>query len=55
MKKVLFSIMIFAAGALAAQDQFQKEAVRNLEFTKGRIAQLADAMPDDKFAWSPAR
>lgn len=47
-------MMILAVGIAAAQDQFQKEAIGNLDFTKGRIAQLADAMPDDKFEWSPS-
>jgi uncharacterized damage-inducible protein DinB len=54
MKRTLCALMILATTVVMAQDQFQKEAVGNLEFTKGRISQLANAMPDDKYSWAPA-
>lgn len=53
MKKVLFSLFIGFAVIASGQDQFQQEAVGFLTFTKGKIDQLAGAMPDDKFSWSP--
>ena len=53
MKKFLFSLCLGAALISTAQTQFQQEAVGFMSFTKGRIAQLAEAMPDDKITWSP--
>ncbi|MTI21428.1 DinB family protein [Fulvivirga sp. RKSG066] len=55
MKKTIVTLALVLVGsALIAQDQFKNEAINNMSYTKGRIAQLAEAMPDDKFAWSPA-
>lgn len=54
MKKILFSLCISAALISTAQTQFQQEAVGFMAFTKGRIAQLAEAMPDDKYSWAPS-
>ena len=54
MKKIAIVLTILVCGTAVAQDQFKNEAVANMDFTKGRIAQLADAMPDDKFGWSPS-
>ncbi|MEP0987883.1 DinB family protein [Ekhidna sp.] len=54
MKKVLFVFTLLISCALIAQDQFKNEVIGNMTFTKGRIVQLADAMPDDKFGWAPA-
>ena len=54
MKKILFLLFVGAAVMASAQSQFQQEAVGYMNFTKGRIAQLAEAMPDDKFDWRPA-
>ncbi len=55
MKKLLLvALLIGAVVTVQAQDQFQKEAMGTMTFTKGRIEQLANAMPDDKFSWSPS-
>ena len=54
MKKLLLLIMILGVGSVSAQDQFQNEVIGMMTFTKGRIAQLADAMPEEKYSWSPA-
>ena len=53
MKKILFLLLLGAVTVVSAQTQAQQEAVGFMSFTKGRIAQLAEAMPDDKFNWSP--
>ena len=54
MKKILFSLLVGAAVIASAQTQFQQESVGFLTFTKGKISQLAEAMPDDKYSWSPS-
>jgi len=53
MKKILFSLFVGAAVMASAQTQFQQEAVGYMAFTNHRIVQLAKAMPDDNFDWSP--
>ena len=54
MKKLVLVLMILTGGIAAAQDQFKNEVIGMMTFTKGRIAQLADAMPEDKYSWNPA-
>ncbi len=54
MKKILFSLLMGVLVTATAQTQFQQEVVGYMSFSKGRIAQLAQAMPDEKFDWSPA-
>ena len=53
MKKILFSLFVGAAIVASAQTQFQQESVGFMTFTKGKIVQLANAMPDDLYGWSP--
>jgi len=52
MKKLLLTLFIGAAVTVSAQNQFQNEAVGMITYTKGKIDQLADAMPEDKMSWS---
>ncbi len=54
MKNILFFLFVCVAAIASAQTQFQQEAVGYMAFSKGRITQLAEAMPDDKFDWRPA-
>ena len=55
---VLFAIVIFISASLvrASGDQpvFVTEFIGQMDFVKGRLMQLADAMPEDKYNWSPA-
>ncbi len=54
---ILFAIVIFISTSLvkASGDQpvFVTEYIGQMDFVKGRLMQLADAMPDDKYNWSP--
>ena len=54
MKKIFASLFFIVSVSVLAQDQFQKEAIGFLTFTKGKIDQLANAVPDDKYSWSPS-
>ena len=54
MKKIFVLLFMAVSVSSSAQDEFQKEAIGFLTFTKGKIDQLANAMPDDKYGWSPA-
>jgi uncharacterized damage-inducible protein DinB len=53
MKKVVFIIALFVSASVAAQGQFQNESAGMLTQTAGKIMQLADAVPADKYDWSP--
>lgn len=49
---VLFSILLFTSSSFA-EPVLVKEFIGQLEFVKGRIMQLAEAMPEDKYTWRP--
>lgn len=55
---VLCAIVIFISTNLvrATGDQpvFVTEFIGQMDFVKGRLMQLAEAMPEDKYTWSPA-
>ncbi|MCK5104245.1 MAG: DinB family protein [Cyclobacteriaceae bacterium] len=53
MKKVFFIIALFVSASVAAQGQFQNESAGMITQTAGKIMQLADAVPADKYNWSP--
>lgn len=53
MKQVLTIIALFACTSIFAQDQIQTETTNIIGFTSGRIMQLAEAIPADKYSWSP--
>lgn len=40
--------------ALAQEDGFKKDIAQYLAFNKGRILELAEAIPADKYDWRPA-
>jgi uncharacterized damage-inducible protein DinB len=44
---LLFSLQAFCQG------QFQKESSGSLTFVSGQVMQLAQAIPADKYSWSP--
>lgn len=53
MKKLLLALALFACAPVFAQDQFQTETTNMIQFAAGRAAQLAEAIPADKYDWSP--
>lgn len=44
---LLFSVNVFGQG------QLQKETAGNLTYTSGKVMQLAEAIPAEKYSWSP--
>ena len=53
MKKLLtIALLLFSVQAFC-QGQFQKETSGSISFTSGRVMQLAEAIPADKYSWSP--
>ena len=53
MKKVLTICALFVSATLSAQNQFQTETTNQINFAAGKVLQLAEAIPADKFSWSP--
>ncbi len=54
MKKILTIAALFLISLPAfCQGQFQKESAGSLAFVSGHVMQLAQAIPADKYAWSP--
>ena len=53
MKQLLTILAICSGSTLFAQNQVQTETTNMINFAAGRIAQLAEAMPADKFSWTP--
>lgn len=54
MKKQLTLCMLFVSTMSFAQNQVQTETTNMISFAAGRIMQLAEAIPEDKYDWSPA-
>ncbi len=52
--KTLFTIaaLLFSVQAFC-QGQFQKETAGSIGYTSGHVMQLAQAIPADKYSWSP--
>jgi len=50
---VLSAILFFTTVSFAEQPVFVKEFLGQVDFVKGRLTQLAEAMPDDKYSWTP--
>lgn len=53
MKKILFICTLFVSASTFAQKQFQNESAGMLSKTAEKIMQLAEAVPADKYDWSP--
>lgn len=55
LKKVLFfsSVLLFTTISFAEQPVFVKEFLGQIDFVKGRLMKLAEAMPEDKYSWTP--
>lgn len=58
--KMIFLSVLFCAGLLSAKtpddmgSTFIKEMIGQLDFVEGRLLQLEDAVPQEKFTWRPA-
>lgn len=53
MKRLLtIAVLLFSVQAFC-QGQFQKETTGSLGYVSGHVMQLAQAIPADKYAWSP--
>ena len=50
---VLSAILFFTTVSFAEQPVFVKEFLGQVDFVKGRLMQLAEAMPEDKYSWTP--
>ena len=55
LKKVLLfsTVLLITKTSFAEQPVFVKEFLGQVDFVKGRLMQLAEAMPEDKFSWTP--
>jgi uncharacterized damage-inducible protein DinB len=49
---VVVAALLLSMSAFS-QGQFQKESAGSLTFVSGQVMQLAQAIPADKFSWSP--
>jgi len=53
MKKLLtIAVLLFSVQAFS-QGQFQKEVVGTLSYASGQVMQLAQAIPAEKYSWTP--
>lgn len=53
MKLTLIIASLLLSVTAFSQGQFQKETAGSLTFVSGQVMQLAQAIPADKFSWSP--
>src|SRR6187549_3280067 len=53
MKKLLTLAALLISLQAFCQGQFQKESAGSLAYVSGQVSQLAQAIPADKYAWSP--
>jgi len=54
--KKIFSVgavLLFTTMSFAEQPIFVQEFLGQIDFVKGRLMQLAEAMPEDKYSWKP--
>ena len=54
--KKIFSVgavLLFTTMSFAEQPVFVKEFLGQVDFVKGRLMQLAEAMPEDNYSWTP--
>jgi len=53
MKKILTLAALLIAFHAFSQGQFQRETAGSIEFVSGHVMQLTQAIPADKYSWSP--
>lgn len=55
MKKLLIVAMLLCSTQAFCQGQFQKETSGSLGYVSGHVMQLAQAIPADKYSWTPEK
>ncbi|MCL4278353.1 MAG: hypothetical protein KJZ60_01495, partial [Ignavibacteriaceae bacterium] len=50
---LLSAVLFVTSAGLAEQPIFVKEFLGQADFVKSRLLQLAEAMPEDKYNWTP--
>lgn len=55
LKKVLSAgaVLLFTTISFAEQPIFVQEFMGQIDFVKGRLTQLAEAMPEESYSWTP--
>ena len=53
MKKVLTICALFVSATVFSQNLVQTETTNQISFVAGRIMQLAEAIPEEKYSWTP--
>lgn len=53
MKQLITILAFFITSSIFAQNQVQTETTNMINFAAGRVLQLAEAIPADKYNWSP--
>jgi uncharacterized damage-inducible protein DinB len=53
MKNLLAIVVLFVSAEAFCQGQFQKESAGSLTFVSGHVMQLAQAIPAEKYAYTP--
>ena len=53
MKKLLMICGLFVSTFAFSQNQFQTETTKQINFAAGRVLELADAIPEGKYSWTP--
>ncbi len=53
MKNLITLFAILVSGSAFCQGQLQNEVAGFLTFTSGKVMQLADAIPAEKYSWAP--
>lgn len=53
MKQLLTIFALFASVSAFSQNQVQSETTNQISFAADKIMQLADAIPEEKYNWSP--
>lgn len=53
MKRLLTIFALFVSTSIFAQNQVQNETANQINYAAGKVMQLAEAIPADKYSWSP--
>ena len=53
MKQLITILAFFVTSSIFAQNQVQTETTNMINFAAGRVMQLAEAIPTEKYDWSP--
>lgn len=55
LKKILMvsAVLVFTTMSFAEQPIFVQEFMGQVDFVKGRLMQLAEAMPEESYSWTP--